>query len=415
MAEKLTIDNFAGIKHIELDVSKINILIGPQAVGKSICAKLLYLFKNFDAAIRDAVIEQKSKPELEKAFLDTFKQYFPSQNWHKSVFKIRYQIADNYIEISRAQESKIKLNLSYSQWFYNAFKKAKRRMKLVDKKTKEHSIYPSISQSLVNRFSELGYPAGFNQIFIPAGRSFFSTFHGSIFSFLSANKAFDPFLAEFGKMYELVKRVYSSPPQDPEFDSFPKKFLERANDILCGKYKLEKEKDYIITIDGRKISLINSSSGQQEILPLVLSLIVLSRVRFGFSRGITVYIEEPEAHIFPDAQKKIIELITSVYNEDKEGLQFFITTHSPYILTAFNNLIQAGSLEKNLSEEKKKDMYKVIPKEKVLDPDHVKAYSLSGGKCKCIIDKETSLIDANVIDDVSNDIAVEFGKLLELE
>lgn len=38
--ERLIIDNFAGIKHLEIELKKINILIGPQGTGKSVCAKL---------------------------------------------------------------------------------------------------------------------------------------------------------------------------------------------------------------------------------------------------------------------------------------------------------------------------------------------------------------------------------------
>ncbi|MEK0188739.1 hypothetical protein [Microcoleus anatoxicus] len=41
MAEKLTVKNFAGITDLELEIKRINILIGPQASGKSVCAKLL--------------------------------------------------------------------------------------------------------------------------------------------------------------------------------------------------------------------------------------------------------------------------------------------------------------------------------------------------------------------------------------
>ena len=55
MAEKLIIDNFAGIKHIELDVGQINILIGPQATGKSVCAKLHYYFEYFEWMLYESV------------------------------------------------------------------------------------------------------------------------------------------------------------------------------------------------------------------------------------------------------------------------------------------------------------------------------------------------------------------------
>ena len=34
MKEKLIIDNFGGIEHLEIEIGGINILVGPQASGK---------------------------------------------------------------------------------------------------------------------------------------------------------------------------------------------------------------------------------------------------------------------------------------------------------------------------------------------------------------------------------------------
>ena len=47
------------------------------------------------------------------------------------------------------------------------------------------------------------------------------------------------------------------------------------------------------------------------------------------------FIEEPEAHLFPEAQCEVMNLISLLsHNFDS---QFFITTHSPYLLTILNN------------------------------------------------------------------------------
>jgi hypothetical protein len=109
-------------------------------------------------------------------------------------------------------------------------------------------------------------------------------------------------------------------------------------------------------------------------------------------------------------------LISYVFNTSKSDLQFFITTHSPYILTSFNNLMYAGELEKKFDEKQKAELYKIIPKELIIDPKSVSAYSLEFDKpLQNLINPETNLIDANLIDSVSDDIAIEFDKLLNLE
>ncbi len=93
--------------------------------------------------------------------------------------------------------------------------------------------------------------------------------------------------------------------------------------ILCGKYLQEDGEDYLEMDGGRKISIANSSSGQQETLPLaiILGTIAFMKPKTG---GSSIYIEEPEAHIFPAAQRDMIELISTVYNSRKDSLQFLI-------------------------------------------------------------------------------------------
>jgi predicted ATPase len=50
-------------------------------------------------------------------------------------------------------------------------------------------------------------------------------------------------------------------------------------------------------------------------------------------------VEEPEAYLFPVAQKQIIDLIALLANQNEN--QVIVTTHSPYILSSFNNLLYA--------------------------------------------------------------------------
>ncbi|MGL6136490.1 MAG: AAA family ATPase, partial [Planktothrix sp.] len=167
-------------------------------------------------------------------------------------------------------------------------------------------------------------------------------------------------------------------------------------------------------------NISNCSSGQQETLPLV---IILSTMPFIQSimpfiqpivGGQTIYIEEPEAHVFPTAQKYIVELIATVFNTNPDGLQFFITTHSPYILTATNNLLQAGLIYQDANDQVIEKLEKIVPRYKTLLTKDVAVYSLMDGFCKSIISEETGLIDTNIIDSVSEELAMEFDQLLDL-
>lgn len=432
--ERIEIKDFVGIKDITLDVKPINILIGPQASGKSVVAKLLFYFKSFISEILNAAERSKHKRELDQDFKSRFYEYFPSSSWGNANFKICYYVGEDFIEIYRKRKNKKsspEVVLNYSEFFKDEFVYLRNIIQKQNEKAAEQDmpvgvlsrldfIYDIQRSFLRDVAKKVPQVVTFSQLYIPAGRSFFATLKSSIFTFLSENKAVDPFLVEFGNYYERAKnpirlgriserlrgRVYNKQLNE-EIDRL-------STRILCGKYFQEDGEDYLEMDAGRKISVSNSSSGQQEVLPLALILrsIALSKpTKIG---GQSIYIEEPEAHVFPAAQRDMVELISTVYNSGKDNLQFFITTHSPYILTAFNNLLQAGLLAANATEEKKKEIARYVPRSRFLEPHDLAVYSLADGYCHSILDLETGLIDTNIIDDVSNELAIQFDQLLDI-
>ncbi|MBD1828952.1 ATP-binding protein [Microcoleus vaginatus GB1-A2] len=428
MAEKLIVRNFAGIKDLEIEIKRINILIGPQASGKSVCAKLLFYFKNFVWEILSVVNNEQTKRNLDSNYSKTFEEYFPPDSWGKQDFFIRYEISNVFIEVSRKQDTKGRISLSYSDFF----KKQLADLRNLLKKAREESSEITLSNNIINSSlfghkilkdhlveslgRSIGREAAFNQLFIPAGRSFFANLQSNIFSFLSSNNTLDPFLRSFGSTYETIKKLRIKYNIYLEH-KYTKDILEEINRLieqsLCGKHIQEKGKDFLEVADGRRISIANSSSGQQETLPLT---IILAALPFIASPpvGQTVYIEEPEAHLFPSAQRNIIELIATVFNSRQEQLQFFITTHSPYVLTALNNLLQAGLIYEESSEDIQHQLEKIVSRYKSLDVSDLSAYVLSDGKCNSIVCPDTGLIDARVIDSVSDELAIEFDQLLKL-
>ncbi len=436
--EKIEIKDFVGIKDITLEIKQINILIGPQASGKSIVAKLLFYFKSFISEIINAAVIAKHKTDLDKDFKRRFEQYFPSSSWGSGNFKIRYSVGQEFIEIYRksgAKKSSSEIVLSYSDFYKNEFTKLRNVMQKQVEKVAEQDMQVSIlarydviydiQRSFLHRVIEkLDKVATFSQLYIPAGRSFFANLKSSIFTFLSKNNAVDPFLIEFGTYYENMK----SPVRLSRFRrgtrSTDSQQLNQLNDeisslsekILCGKYFQEGGEDYLELDECRKISIANSSSGQQEALPLaiILRTIALTKPK-AKAGGNSIYIEEPEAHIFPAAQRDMVELISTVYNSRKDSLQFLITTHSPYVLTAFNNLLQAGFLAIGATEEKIQAISRYVPQSRFINPSEITVYSLSGGYSRSILDTETGLIDTNIIDEVSNELAVQFDQLLDID
>lgn len=419
--ETIYIENFAGIKKMDFDFKSINVLIGPQGSGKSVTVKLLYFFKNFINEIVKNIENEESKRDLDRNQKEIFINFFPKETWPKDNFTITYTNNDTSISLKKDDS---KIIFEYSDNLRKLLKKGKKiysaeKLKLIeDHKISSFRIKRELSTKINKCIQdELGVESTFEQFFIPAGRSFFANIQSTIFSFLSDNRSLDPFLIEFGSFYESLKRYYndvitnsgnfnnSHNRQDKEFDDL-------TSQILNSSYLREKEKDFLLHKDNRKVNLTNASSGQQETLPLIIILKALNYINSS-GGGFTLYIEEPEAHLFPTAQKKIIELLARTFNNKNRNFQIFITTHSPYILSSFNNLIYAGNLAENVKYTKQVE--EVISSKEYLESYLFSVYSLKNNVKNSLMDEETKLISSTILDSVSEDISIEFDKLLNIE
>jgi predicted ATP-dependent endonuclease of OLD family len=423
--EKLTVKNFLNIKDIEFNLSKINIIIGQQASGKSILAKLVYFFKDFFIKYRSSIQNKQKKAEFDRNIITTFKIIFPEYFWKNQEFQILYEF-DSYsvaLNNQKLDDKKSKLSLIYSEYLVKVRRKI---LSEYNKKTIEYAENnpEKIIEEYYNTIFSKYVLRDVNSLdlitFIPAGRSFFANLQNNIFSFLSGNIVIDYFLQEFGSAYERVKNIYQLRKfihQLKPSDSID----ELINQIIVGNYSYEKDQDWILytneTNKNRRTNLSHSSSGQQEALPMTLILAILP---FISSTTRLFIIEEPEAHLFPTSQKHIVSLISQVFNTTEKKHKFFITTHSPYILTAFNNLIQAGNTLKALREKPEqndllKDLFKIVPENQTLDINDVAAYTIKNGMIESLINEDNNLIDTNIIDEVSNEFSQVFEKLIELE
>ncbi|AFY60807.1 AAA family ATPase [Synechococcus sp. PCC 6312] len=426
MTEKLIIKNFAGIKELEIEVKKINILIGPETSGKSICAKLLFYFKNFIWEILSAVEKGQEESRLNSDYSQKFVEYFPSDSWGKGDFHIRYEIFDMYIEIKRNSDNQSSLFLGYSGFFKTKINElfTSRKMlndQIIDQTNKYEpnrllELWEILRDVFIENLRNIKIPeVGYKQLFIPAGRSFFVNLQNKIFSVTSNSNVLDPFLRMFGLIYEGIKNSPHHLNHNHEEiinSDIQSEIRQVIKNSLRAKHIRRESEDYLVSSDGRQVRVANSSSGQQELLPLTIILEALPFLAYS-SLGYAVYVEEPEAHLFPNTQRNIVELITAVFNSQSDKLQFFITTHSPYVLTAINNLLQAGQLYETADEDTQKKLEEILPKYKSLHTADVAAYSLSEGRCQNIINPETGLIDAQIIDSVSEELIVQFDSLLD--
>lgn len=239
-----------------------------------------------------------------------------------------------------------------------------------------------------------------------------------------------------------------------EWEFARKTFKNKENIIglpFAYKYNTTNKTDNIIMPNGQELNLTNASSGLQSLTPLYIMIKYLtggfykekhikvedSMLRDSLEQIVTkecgamtkekqqkivdnimtpyrtdMYIEEPEAHIFPSTQKDFVYSLVSLLN-GKTKHSCVIATHSPYIMTSFNNLIQAGQIAKE-SDEKTQKVKERFTTRQLLRYDDVAAFSMHDGQATSILDKEYGLISADALDAASQDISDDFNFLINI-
>ena len=131
---------------------------------------------------------------------------------------------------------------------------------------------------------------------------------------------------------------------------------------------------YKPTNSNKELPLFVASSVVSEVSPILLTL--KSNINFN-----VIIIEEPEAHLHPELQQKMAQIIIRLMNS---GVPVWITTHSETILQHINNMIK---LKKNKRSKELRDEYS-YKDEDIVDINDVRMYQFSiNEKQRTVIEK----------------------------
>ena len=131
--------------------------------------------------------------------------------------------------------------------------------------------------------------------------------------------------------------------------------------------------------------------------------------RYRYSSFVNV-VEEPELNLYPVTQRDLLRELILVANRRADN-QLIVTTHSPYILSALNNLLYAAQVGRKHPAEIKR----IVSEDCWMPASEVAAYALENGKIVSIMDEELQQIAAERIDGVSEELNREYEQLLDLD
>ena len=336
MIKKLNIKNFKSIKNLSLDCKPINLFIGAPNVGKSNILEALSLF-NVPYTI-DSNITFKSLirfNSLKNLFYDNSTNQNIEINTDIAKAFFNFQNNNEFYLLVGKEDLTCPENLQESEKKYKTFSKIK--LSGYDSKNIKFSL------SKFNKdVSSIGY----------LRQNFYSSIRKYVYNDNSKiNSAYNRYLLPpFGE--NLITIIQQNPEIYSEIGSFfDDNGLELLYDIEKNNFEIQKKVNKIIY--KYPFNLIADTLKR-----IIFYLTVVSA-----NKETSILLEEPETHSYPPYTKLLAQRIS----QDKSN-QYFITTHSPYLL---HNIIENTNF-KDLNivivyYEKYQTKLKVLTRNEIID------------------------------------------------
>lgn len=418
--KKLIIDNIGPIKHVQLDMKRVNVVIGPQSAGKSCILKIACFCAWAEKRIQ---LEQG-----QNGFADFSYVYENLIVFHKM---------EGFVRVG----SRIEYKSDYMS-FVIIFDDEKFELKWAQSKKRYSYRRPRIS-------------------YIPAERNLVAAIP-NWFDVKMDSTNLKSFISDWNYAHKLC----SNNSQLPILNLGVKYF-----------YDAQSEKDYILLDDNSKMNLVNASSGLQSVIPMWVYLDYLFNKQYSpnemlstkaeseneeiaqhiyeskYKKGLKdageqgelffgkvgvtkrmfaskndfeefkslvqeytrtshsdIFLEEPEQNLFPLTQVDLIYKLLESSAAREDGL--FIATHSPYVLYALNNCMLGYTVRKNIPDNLEINNHQ----NSWINPKDVAVWELRDGgfssavdeKCLTLQDAD-GLIRGNYFDRVMKQIMNDFS------
>jgi len=424
--QRVLLQDLGPIKHCSIDLNDFIILTGPQANGKSTVAKAIFFFRTVKDDILDMLLRGTAgeKPEkwrvrLTKRLKDKFMQLFGSSYGMANSMEAKYVFNEKtYIRAYLNPNNKLDGGSNYV-----AIQYSQDIIKYLESLDSQVFTDMDSSQRIQeeSRLAEL-FSDKYETVFIPAGRDLITLLTTQLnFIFTSMNESqkrnIDYSIQRYVELILRLKPGFShgiagllSDKIHLSQKEFNVKLAEKAKNLieklLKGSYHYEngEEKLYLENAgNGQYVKINLASSGQQEI-------VWITNILFYYlleNKPVFLIVEEPESHLYPDAQKQIMELLALFQNGGNTGL---ITTHSPYILGTVNNLVYGASIRsRGIS-----GVEKILDVDMMIDAHRTNMYHVLNGELEDAKEPELGLIKNELIEDASIEITNECDALYGL-
>lgn len=387
LTEKLTVRDFGPIINVAIEFKRITLLIGPSASGKSTLLKIVAMMRHIlkvqlvRSVLREFHIKGKNLPRLRS---ENYIHNAGFETFFRSNTLIQYDIYadDHHLHIEMDASRRIRvtgdvpnglvykiafltdMRSALAMWTEGGARGVARGLKSLDYYFAEtYELWTTALEAIPAEGLPLRHFPGmrvsskrnaFHQQIVSVHSEGLSTHDFRLVRAASGLKTSIPFVV----MMEYLSRGKMSTPE-----RFRKDVLEQAFDSC-----LE-----VIQVEGAIGRLGNYGRGRTLV---------------------SVQIEEPEISLDPSSQVDLLRaMVCSALDcMDDRIVTLAFATHSPYVLTALNDLILAEKCQRLKNGI-------IAPRHSVVD--HIAAWEIKDGGMKNLVDRDTGFVSADEMDGVS--------------
>lgn len=351
----LNLKNFAKIKNSNFSINDITVFAGKPGTGKSFIMKFLYAeteaihsITSGNYAMYYALADSQ---DYESSMLSMLQFSFPKKE------NYRYEEINNFIkkndyihayEVFKQGLSSIKKEHGPLSLIEPILKKYSEKQKKAYNDTEEDRFYFIFRNILESIFVDINQ---INESFSYENSNLKLTFSDDKLNIENANISDDiagalfvetPLILEFQKflpsepfkvpyhidslLQELNKNDFTF--KSEEANNFINEFIKSTATVINGNISKNATDFAFVSNNGKTYNIVNASSGIKSIG--LLQYLVKNRA---IIKGSTLYWEEPEVHLHPTWQLKMVELFIELMNA---GVKIVFSTHSPYMADFLN-------------------------------------------------------------------------------
>lgn len=424
--KQLTIDNIGPIKHVELDLKRINVIIGPQSAGKSCILKIAcfcawaekriqleqsqngfndaeYLEENLIGFHKLGGFFEKGRDAKFKYVTDHlwFQYEYDKDNdaftwgWNKTGHWKYRRTRVSYIPAERNVIAAIPNWMEVSMKYNNIRNFISDWMLTRSYYNKEHKL----------DILGLGVKYYFDE---KSGQDFIELEDGKPLNFTNGSSGIQsavPMLVYLGYLFEnqYLSGQYGKISTDTENEEILNHIYEKKYKRGLKKY-METNHAFIGKIGMSKRAFKNEREYAE-----------CKRLFESYTKTwkSDIYLEEPEQNLFPQTQVELIYDLLRRSEAHQDNI--FIATHSPYILYALNNAMLAYYVKDTILDEVKDEISCLNVS---CNPEQVSVWQIKEGYLQGIDMKNNTIQDSkhlirkNYFDGIMGNIMSDFNNMV---